>query len=314
MQNLKQKRQNTKLFNYILLEDGHATVSDGSYWHTVKHNVYLPDGAICVEAKPFLALIKNQANISVTAQGFVKANGNLIGSVSTMSPESFPDTPMLPLEPVATNTINIKEALPFTANNDVRYYLNGVCLSFTDKGLDVVSTDGHRLYRRTYDSANTEGAWIIPLDACKRITKMKNYTISVYAQDYIQASNDTETITVRCIDGEFPQYERAIPSKTEQYVEINRIDLLAKLQLLLPALPKKHTPVKIAHGAVWHGDISYPITITDPEFTGAYNPRYLIAALHHIEGDAVAITRVDEHSAIKITEGATDYVIMPSRL
>jgi DNA polymerase-3 subunit beta len=104
------------------------------------------------------------------------------------------------------------------ASNDVRYYLNGLYFKLGKTGVQVVSTDGHRLSLGEYTcplAVEGEGvSVIIPRDNVGSIqailSKSDKVTIDL-TESYIRVNDGSQTIVSKLIDGKFPDYTRVIP-------------------------------------------------------------------------------------------------------
>lgn len=113
------------------------------------------------------------------------------------------------------NTLDIKALLRFAADQDVRYYLNGVLLDFA-AGL-AVATDGHRLLVAKVKTEG-EGEVIIPRELLEDVVRGKQADVVITAVDssIIVNRGGTHGTTFKCeaIDGRYPDWRRIIPSTT----------------------------------------------------------------------------------------------------
>lgn len=114
------------------------------------------------------------------------------------------------------NSVAIKAAFPFIAQEDVRYYLNGVNIRPLDDGsIMVVATDGHRfiIIRDPAGYAEDECIVRVSKDAIKHAGEMVTFDVmsdggtmwndKSTAQLFIQPGNSV-------IDGVFPRIESVI--------------------------------------------------------------------------------------------------------
>lgn len=125
---------------------------------------------------------------------------------------------------------NIKKAAAFTSDDDLRPAMQSICLDFSSEGIQVVSTDAHRLYyskRISFDGCKEDMKLLIDETSVKAICKAKvNYnevlTITVFA-DNTATFND---VKVRLFtEGRYPQYEVVIP-KYSKFMEFDRKRLI----------------------------------------------------------------------------------------
>lgn len=114
----------------------------------------------------------------------------------------------------------IKAALLFAGDRDVRYYLNGICVETRPTGARLVATDGHRLVVVNVPQIDESGEtlalevsqFIIPRDACETAVK----AFGKLPQIEIVRDGKTRTLgglPFTEIDGKFPEYARLVPAK-----------------------------------------------------------------------------------------------------
>jgi DNA polymerase-3 subunit beta len=104
------------------------------------------------------------------------------------------------------------------AQQDVRYYLNGLLLEITEEGLRSVATDGHRLAlfdQKIHHQVEDVQQVLIPRKAVIELGRMLRYSEdSVHlavSSNSIQLELGQVTFLSKLIDGKFPNYERVIP-------------------------------------------------------------------------------------------------------
>ncbi|MEK9995846.1 MAG: DNA polymerase III subunit beta, partial [Halieaceae bacterium] len=102
------------------------------------------------------------------------------------------------------------------AQQDVRYYLNGLYLEILGGRLRVVATDGHRLALAT-GPARVEAAdtgVIIPRKGVLELSRLLDGDAPLelaIGSNHLRAANEQFTFTSKLVDGKFPDYERVIP-------------------------------------------------------------------------------------------------------
>jgi DNA polymerase-3 subunit beta len=122
------------------------------------------------------------------------------------------------------------------AQQDIRYYLNGLLLVVEDTQLRVVATDGHRL---SYAAGPVEGVEekrevILPRKAAQELLKLLGDTdegieIELFASQARFRFGKIELVT-KLIDGKFPDYGRVIPVNYRNHVSLERARLAQALQ------------------------------------------------------------------------------------
>src|SRR5690606_2060510 len=122
------------------------------------------------------------------------------------------------------------------AQQDVRYYLNGMLLETEGKSLRAVATDGHRLaYCETELEARAKSAQqvIVPRKGVLELQRILggDGTLELaIGTNHIRAQIGAIRFTSKLIDGRFPEYARVIPSGNLQVVEADRDALRQALQ------------------------------------------------------------------------------------
>jgi DNA polymerase-3 subunit beta len=122
-----------------------------------------------------------------------------------------------------------EKSLPFNSKEASRYYICGTFLDLSNSSL--VATDGHRLYKKVVDfkpivnkpaesieAASIKG-FIISTDAVEKLVDLSGLfgsCIIELNERYFKAYNDHFTYICKVIDGNYPDYLRVIPDKTEK--------------------------------------------------------------------------------------------------
>ncbi len=147
------------LANFMLVaRDGRLTVTgtdmEVELISSVPANVS-QDGEITVPARKFLDIVKalpDGANISfsVSDEKATLSAGRSRFTLSTLPASEFPATDQVEaLEKISVSESALKKMMDKTsfamANQDVRYYLNGLLFDFSNQQLRAIATDGHRL-------------------------------------------------------------------------------------------------------------------------------------------------------------------------
>ena len=123
------------------------------------------------------------------------------------------------------------------ADQDLRYYLNGVLLSVNQSTLKTVGTDTHRLALATASALADEGASheaILPRKTVQELLKLLNETDETVKIEFypkkVRFTFANIVFISRIIDGQYLNYSRAIPTQNTKQLELNRLDLLHALQ------------------------------------------------------------------------------------
>jgi len=221
------------------------------------------------------------------------------------------------------------------AQQDVRYYLNGMLLETSPKMLRSVATDGHRLAMceiKLKQGAKTAQQVIVPRKGVlelQRILGSEDELLDVaIGSSHVRVQIGDIRFTSKLIDGRFPEYSRVIPTKPPHVVTANRDDLRHSLQRAAILSNEKYRGIRFAVK-----QDSLVIQAHNPEQEEAeeevevgyegeameigFNVNYLLDALSAIDGEDVQIGLTDGNSSCLIRSEADkgcSFVVMPMRL
>jgi DNA polymerase-3 subunit beta len=222
------------------------------------------------------------------------------------------------------------------AQQDVRYYLNGLMVEIEQGNLRGVATDGHRLALCDESIDIPEGVnpqqVIIPRKAVLEILRLFEGTDMmvdlVISSNQIVIESSGIQITAKLVEGRFPDYQRVLPQNTEKTVIANR-------QLLGQAINRaailsnerfRSLRVQIETGSMRitannpeqeEAEEEIPITYEGGKLEIGFNASYLLDALGVIEEDDVKLELSDANSCSLIYGMGNEmckYVIMPMRI
>jgi len=122
------------------------------------------------------------------------------------------------------------------AQQDIRYYLNGLLFEVNGNQLNIVGTDGHRLSFTSIhlDQNYNKTEVILPRKTVIELIKLLNdseelVSVELYKGQVNFGFNDIQLIS-KVIDGKFPDYTRVIPEGHNNQFTIDRIQFLTSLQ------------------------------------------------------------------------------------
>lgn len=220
------------------------------------------------------------------------------------------------------------------ANQDVRYYLNGMLLEVAGPIVRSVATDGHRLAlcELPIDGADsTPQQVIVPrkgvLELQRLIGDEGECTLEI-GTNHLRVALGGIRLTSKLIDGRFPDYERVIPKESDAPMLADRVQLADGLNRIRILANEKYKGVRVE---LKPGSVT--IQAHNPEqeeaeeeievqYDGAvmeigFNVEYLIAALKALDADTVRLEFRDAASSCLIQDPERrdcKYVVMPMRL
>jgi DNA polymerase III subunit beta len=220
------------------------------------------------------------------------------------------------------------------AQQDVRYYLNGLLLEAEGKILRAVATDGHRLSLcetalETKVAARQQV--IIPRKGVGELQRLLGSDGNIELQigtNHVRATIGEVRFTSKLIDGRFPEYGRVIPAAPTKKVEADCQTLRQALQRTAILSNEKYRGIRLAlktnqltllahNPEQEEAEDQIEVDYTGEDLEIGFNVNYLLDALGAIDGDRVQIGLSDSNSSGLLTQPgsmAAKYVVMPMRL
>jgi DNA polymerase III subunit beta len=220
------------------------------------------------------------------------------------------------------------------ANQDVRYYLNGMLLEVAGPMIRSVATDGHRLAlcELTIKGVDaTPQQVILPrkgvLELQRLIGEDGDCTLEI-GTNHLRVQIGGIRLTSKLIDGRFPDYDRVIPKESEAPMMADRTQLADGLNRIRILANEKYKGVRVT---LKPGSVTVQAHNPEQEeaeeeievqYDGAsmeigFNVEYLIAALRALDDEAVRLEFRDAASSCLIQDPERrdcKYVVMPMRL
>lgn len=219
------------------------------------------------------------------------------------------------------------------AQQDVRYYLNGMLLESDGKMLRTVATDGHRLALCEMELASRGKGQqiIIPRKGVLELQRLLGsegaVTVTI-GTNHIRAQIGDIRFTSKLIDGRFPEYSRVIPAKPPRVVLADRDTLRASLHRAAILSNEKYRGIRLtlrnevltiqAHNPEQEEAVEeLEVTYRGEDLEVGFNVNYLLDALAAVDGSEVEVGLTDGNSSCLVhAPGSTSarYVVMPMRL
>lgn len=220
------------------------------------------------------------------------------------------------------------------AQQDIRYYLNGLLLVVEDKQLKLVATDGHRL---AYSSIQLDielprQEVIVPRKTILELSKLLadtddplNVEISTTQAAF---SFGTIELVSKLIDGKFPDYTRVIPKDHKNTTMINRELLRQALSRAAILSNEKFRGVRwvladsllkivSSNAEQEEANEELEVTYAGPTLDIGFNVTYLLDVLNNVSGREIEVSFGDAASSALIhfpEEKDFKYVVMPMRI
>ena len=260
-------------------------------------------------------------------------------SLSTLPENEFPLIKGInDVEVISVDQSNLKNLINKThfsmAQQDVRYYLNGLLIESEGTKLRAVATDGHRLAISDTDlteSREEKKQVILPRKGVielQRLLDNKERIEVLLGSNHIRVKFDDVCFTSKLIDGSFPEYQRVIPMNPENKLRGNTEKLkgaLSRAAILsnekyrgIRLIVKKNDLVIQAHNPEQEqAEEKLDVEYDGIEIEIGFNVNYLIDALNAIDSDDVHLLFMDNNSSCLIQDTSNSsykFVVMPMRL
>ena len=220
------------------------------------------------------------------------------------------------------------------AQQDIRYYLNGLLLVAKGNELRMVATDGHRLAyaAETLAETPTPIEVILPRKTILELSRQladndDPLEITLTATQARFKFGSIELVS-KLIDGKFPDYERVIPQHHSKLIRLERDALLHSLQRAAILTNEKFRGVRLvlADGSLKiissNAEQEEAQEEIEIEYSGdtldvGFNVTYLLDVLNNVNNPAIELHLADANSsALFVLPGneTFKYVVMPMRI
>lgn len=309
------------------------------------------EGAIAINSRKFYEIVREFPSDEIGIQeidnhwvkiGNKKVEYNIVG----MNPEDFPDTPQVEETPFfEIGSKDFKNIIDKTivitgATDEKRAHITGAYFEFlnleSQNCVRMVSTDGNRLSKADFlfdqDKNMPDGSGIIiPKKGLHEVMKFLDSegTVQIgFKNNNFIVKKESETIIIRLLEGEFPEYAEIIKKSDGNIVPIDRQLFLMMLKRMSILSSEEYkgvifnlTPDKLMVTAT-NPDLGESKEEMEIKFDGspievAFNPRFFIETLNAIEQQTVIVNIIDEEKPC-IIHGENDdtylSVIMPMKI
>ncbi len=286
----------------------------------------LPDGA--------------DVELALQDQRLTIVSGRFRSALSTLPASDFPNVDKSSSEmSLSLNAKSLKRLIDRTsfamAQQDVRYFLNGMLFEVGSGGVRTVATDGHRLALCSFDGEGTGGETsqvIVPRKGVLEMQRLLNEVPGdvkvTIGSNHLCVESDEYTLTTKLVDGRFPDYDRVIPKDGDKVVLADRVELRQALNRTAILSNEKFRGIRVnlASGALQlsannpeqeEAEEEIEVDYNGDELEVGFNVSYIQDVLGVIEADKVKITLANANSSALIEEPEGDdsvYVVMPMKL
>lgn len=302
-------------------------------------------GAITLPARKFHDILRalpedGTVTLSVEGEKATVRCGRSRFTLSTLPAADFPTLEDLPFEGnIRLHQGALRSLIERThfamAQQDVRYYLNGLLLEVSPGLLRMVATDGHRLAFQELptevDAAEMRPV-IVPRKGVLELMRLladndAEVTLKI-GTNHIRVTMGDIRMTSKLIDGKFPDYQRVIPREGSRVVIADRVALRNALTRTSLVLSDKTQGIRLQledwilrtqaqNPEQEEAEEEVEINYSGGSLEIGFNGGYLLDALGALSGELAKLSFADAGSSCLIEEaegGGGKHVIMPMRL
>jgi DNA polymerase-3 subunit beta len=228
------------------------------------------------------------------------------------------------------------------ANEEARYYLNGVFFHATENNgipvLRAVATDGHRLARA--DVAIPAGASDIPEIIVPKKTVHELIKLLEDAVGDVNVSLSTNRLVItlgdfklssKLIEGKYPDYLQVLPVNNDKFLEVSPRELARSIDLVISVTPDKTRSVKLnlsENGVTIASSSEMNHSSTGVQkiegkynnptaLSVGFNAKYILDSLSAIDGDVVQFSFSSSMGAVlarDLTDPNSEFLLMPLQI
>ena len=277
--------------------------------------------------------------ISLSGERLTVKAGRSRFTLSTLRAADFPTVDEIGAkQTLRVNRADLRRLVEKThfsmAQQDVRYYLNGLLLETEKKRLRAVATDGHRLALSEVDlavAASRDEQLIVPRKGVLELSRLLDGDGEVQlalGANHIRVQLEGVRLTSKLIDGRFPEYSRVVPAEPKNVIKADRSLFRQALQRTAILSNEKYRGVRLELGPnsvvlqANNPEQEEAVETLEVEYAGdameiGFNVNYLLDALAAVESEQVEFGVTDGNSSCLIREPGserTKFVVMPMRL
>lgn len=302
------------------------------------------DGVYTIPGKKLLDLCRSfpedaEITVSFEEERAVIRSGRIKFALSTLPAEEYPNLADWQSEVefnIPQNRLHhLIDATQFSmANQDARYFLNGMKFETEGNLLRSVATDGHRLAVCTIalEQELPNHAVIVPrkgvLELLRLLTNSDNPTLVQIGTNNLRVNLGEITFTSKLIDGRYPDYRRVLPRNATHIIEGNwevlrsafaRMAILSndKVKAVRLLISENQLKITATNQEQEVAEEIVDVTYQGEDMEVGFNVAYLLDVMNALKCQQVRFRLTDATSSClieNIEDDSAEYVIMPMRI
>lgn len=344
-----ERRQTLPILANVLLrvDEGELSMTGTDLEVELVSRVPLTDcepGEVTVPARKLMEICRQLAEgaeltLASSDQRLSIQSGRFRSTLSVLPASEFPAVDQSEVTArLAVPRAGLRELIERTsfamAQQDVRYFLNGMLLEASEGRIRAVATDGHRLalseLRR--EGLQEKRQVIIPRKGVQELQRLLGEegaeVMILLGSNHFCAEIGPYRLTTKLVDGKFPEYERVIPRNGNKVIiadtdelrqALNRTAILSneKFRGIRVAISSGNLQVSANNPEQEEAEESVSVDYQGEPMEIGFNVGYLIDVLTVLGSERVKITVLDANNSALLEEPDNDssvYVVMPMKL
>jgi DNA polymerase-3 subunit beta len=301
------------------------------------------DGLATIPARKFLEIVRELGagpiRIELADRFRIKlTSGRSSFDLAGMDPSDFPAWSST--DDIETNEITceklvhmLEKTIFASSNDDSRFNLNGVLVEKNEKQTRFVATDGHRLALIDEEiDISIPTKVIVPkkgLMELKRLLESSKETVEIgFELKNLVIKSPKAMMTIRLIEGDYPDYLRVLPTDTSVTITAKKVDLLQCLKRMAILTSDRNKGVNICiknnqmEFSVNHPDLGAANDVIEVDYKDEseviliLNVFYMIDAISNLDSEDILIVYYKDGAPIKFLDRSdSNYfsIVMPMR-
>ena len=302
-------------------------------------------GEVTVPARKLMDICRElpedaELEMGIEDQRLTIRSGRFRSTLSTLPASDFPSVDKSESKiSMSLESNSLKRLIDRTsfamAQQDVRYFLNGMLIELGRGVVRTVATDGHRLAMSSFevDDADEDIQQVIMprkgvLELQRLLAEVEGEVPITIVSNHFCAESSEFTLTSKLIDGRFPDYDRVIPKNGDKFVLADRVELRQALSRTAILSNEKYRGIRVnlSSGLLElsannpeqeEAEESVNVDYEGDSLEVGFNVVYLQDVLSVLEGEKVRVSLHDGNSSALLEEEEGDdsvYVVMPMKL
>lgn len=301
-------------------------------------------GRITVPARKLLDICRllpdrSELTLEEREERFQVKSGRSRFVLSTLPAENYPefDTRSADLQLTLGSRV-LRRAMDKTlfamAQQDVRYYLNGLLFELEAGTIRTVASDGHRLalFEDEIGSGQERAQVILPRKGAQELFRLladddSELNIEL-ASNSIRVGMSEWRFSSKLVEGRFPDYRRVMPSQTSRQVLADKAGLKSALTRVAILSTEKFRGVTVEIEPGWlrlkaqnpeheEAEEEIPVEFEGDRLSVGFNASYLLDALNNIESTEVSLSFADANGSCVLEDRGSQafrFLVMPMRI